>query len=247
MRPKSPFLQNLRKKTPAPQMKMSDREKANAKGKAVLPTPTPEGFKPFQWDSAGTSTTDKGFETFSITPEPVQEKRPVEPPPVDVAAEKRKAYTEGYEKAKAEFLNYKSEAERLEKGFQEILGAVQESRLSWVQEVREGVVEAMQSALHHIAQHPSLQSAILAQKLSEAMGQLVEEKTLTVFVHPDQVDFARTYIADQPGWTVEASSDIKAGAILESRNGVWDAQMQVTLDEIDDVLTGWMLDSESPS
>ncbi len=246
MRPKSPFLQNLRKKTPAPQMKRSERGKVA--GKTTIPPSSPEGFQPFQWgQSVGAGTSEKGFETFSIAPEPVQTEKPIEPPPVDVAAEKRKSYTEGYEKAKAEFLKYKSEAERLEKGFQEILGAVQESRLNWVQEVREGVVEAMQSALHHIAQHPSLQSAILAQKLSEAMGQLVEEKTLTVFVHPEQVDFARAYIADQPGWTVEASSDVKSGAILESSNGVWDAQMQVTLDEIDDVLTGWMMDSETPS
>ena len=69
----------------------------------------------------------------------------------------------------SEFMRYKSEAERLEKGFQEILGSVQESRLSWVQEVREGVAESIQIALHHIAQHPKLQAAILAQKLSEAM------------------------------------------------------------------------------
>ena len=33
-----------------------------------------------------------------------------------------------------------------------------------------------------------------------------------------------------------------AGAILESTNGVWDARMQVTLDEIDDILAAWMVD-----
>jgi len=246
MRPKSPFLQNLRKKTPQPQMKQRGEPATKQTG---VPKPVERGFQPFQWEEQGASTSSKrSFETFSVEPEPVETTTAaVEEPKVDVEAEKRKAYEQGYAKAKAEFMRYKSEAERLEKGFQEILGSVQDSRMSWVQEVREGVAESIQVALHHIAQHPKLRAAILAQKLSEAMTQLAEEKDLTVFVDPSNVELAERFLVDKVGWHVQPSKDVGAGAILESTNGVWDARMQVTLDEIDDLLAAWMVDLESNS
>ncbi len=240
MRPKSPFLQNLRKKTPAPQMKKSTGDNAS-----VLQPSTHEGFKPFQWEDSTTPKSTRGFADFQLESEPVVEQKAPEVPPIDVEAEKKKAFDQGYAKAKAEFMRYKTEAERLEKGFQEILGAVQESRIQWVQEIREGVAESMQTALHHIAQHPKLQTAILAQKLSEAMTQLSEEKDLTVFVDAQNVAFAQSYLADKAGWSVVASENVGSGAILESANGVWDARMQVTLSEIDDLLAAWMVDMES--
>ena len=243
MRPKSPFLQNLRKKTPQPQMKQ--------RGQAVPTTGVPQtserGFKPYQWEQGSAVVPNRSFETFAIQPEPEPEPDVAVEPPIDIEAEKKKAFDQGYAKAKAEFMRYKSEAERLEKGFQEILGSVQESRVSWVQEVREGVAESIQVALHHIAQHPKLQAAILAQKLSEAMTQLAEEKELTVFVDPSNVELAEQFLADRVGWNVQPSSNVGAGAILESTNGVWDARMQVTLDEIDDILASWMVDLEPSS
>ena len=243
MRPKSPFLQNLRKKTPQPQMK----QRAKAVPTTGVPKAVERGFQPFQWEQGPSVTSERSFETFAIQPEPEPElDTPVEPP-VDIEAEKKMAFEQGYAKAKAEFMRYKSEAERLEKGFQEILGSVQESRLSWVQEVREGVAESIQIALHHIAQHPKLQAAILAQKLSEAMTQLAEEKELTVFVDPSNVELARKFLVEKVGWNIQPSSDVGAGAILESTNGVWDARMQVTLDEIDDILAAWLVDLESSS
>ena len=54
-------------------------------------------------------------------------------------------------------------------------------------------------------------------------------------------------LAKKGGWNVRPSSDVGAGAILESTNGIWDARMQVTLDEIDDILAAWMVDLESSS
>lgn len=240
MRPKSPFLQNLRKKTPAPQMKKSSDETTSAQLVSA-----PEGFKPFQWEDGAAKSSISGFTDFQLDPDPVVEQKAPEVPQLDVEAEKRKAFDQGYAKAKAEFMRYKTEAERLEKGFQEILGAVQESRIQWVQEIREGVAQSMQTAFHHIAQHPKLQTAILAHKLSEAMTQLSEEKDLTVFVDAQNVAFAQSYLADKSGWSVVASENVGSGAILESVNGVWDARMQVTLSEIDDLLAAWMVDMES--
>lgn len=126
MRPKSPFLQNLRKKTPKPQMK-----KAGGKGGINSPIPKEEskGFQPFQWNESTPRSSERIFETFAIEPDPIPENTAQEPTPVDVGAEKKKSYEQGYAKAKTEFSKYKEEAERLEKGFQEILDAVQESRL----------------------------------------------------------------------------------------------------------------------
>ena len=244
MRPKSPFLQNLRKKTPKPQMKKAG---GNVGVNSPIPKRESKGFQPFQWNESTPRSSERVFEKFAIEPEAIPENTVSEPPPVDVEAEKKNAYDQGYAKAKAEFSRYKTEAERLEKGFQEILDAVQESRLQWIQEVKEGVSESMQAALHHIARHPKLQTAILAQKLSEAMGRLAEESPLTVFVDPENIDFARQYVTDKVGWTVEGSTDVGSGAILESSNGVWDARMKVTLDEMDEALTSWMVGMESNS
>jgi flagellar biosynthesis/type III secretory pathway protein FliH len=59
------------------------------------------------------------------------------------------------------------------------------------------------------------------------------------------VALAEELMKEKDGWTVIASSEVDGGAILESENGVWDARMQVTLDEIDDLLASWMVDSET--
>ena len=239
MRPKSPFLQNLRKKTPAPQMR---KKEADAVKRPT--TQSSAGFTPFVLGGEPPASR-VGFSTFSVEPEaPIEVEAPPEPE-IDLAAERQQAYDAGYAKAKSEFTRYKTEAERLEQSFQELLVTIQESRLLWVQEVKEGVAESMQAALHHIARHELLQSAILAQKLSEAMGQLADEKNLSVFVAPKDVALAQQLMSDKDGWTVVASSEVDGGAILESENGVWDARMQVTLDEIDDLLASWMVDSET--
>jgi hypothetical protein len=187
MRPKSPFLQNLRKKTPQPQLKQHGQPVATQ----GVPKVEERGFQPFQWEDQSAAPSNRSFETFSVEPDPIVEAAPVNEPKIDHEAEKKRAFDEGYAKAKAEFLRYKTEAERLEKGFQEILGSVQESRMSWVQEIREGVAESIQMSLHHISQHPKLQAAILAQKLSEAMTQLAEEKDLTVFVDPSNLELVQ--------------------------------------------------------
>ena len=109
MRPKSPFLQNLRKKTPSPQMK-----KAGSNGGVNSPIPKegPKGFQPFQWNESTPRSSERVFETFAIEPEAKPENKTPEPPPIDVAAEKKKSYEQGYAKAKAEFSRYKAEAER---------------------------------------------------------------------------------------------------------------------------------------
>lgn len=239
MRPKSPFLQNLRKKTPAPQMHPKETDTIKR------PTAQPSiGFTPFAiGDTAPTSRS--GFATFEVEPEVSSQVELPPEPEIDLAVERQQAYDAGYAKAKNEFMRYKTEAERLEQSFQELLLAIQDSRLVWVQEVKEGVAESIQTALHHIARHEHLQSAILAQKLSEAMGQLADEKKLSVFVAPKDVALAEKLMKEKDGWTVIASSDVDGGAILESENGIWDARMQVTLDEIDDLLVSWMVDSET--
>ena len=46
MRPKSPFLQNLRKKTPQPQMK----QRGGAVPTTAVPKAAERGFQPFQWE-----------------------------------------------------------------------------------------------------------------------------------------------------------------------------------------------------
>lgn len=238
MRPKSPFLQNLRKKTPAPQMRKTEQE-APSRVQS-----TPAGFIPFTIGEA--SPRAAGFSSFDVTPDPSMVEEAPPEPQIDIAVERQQAFEAGYAKAKSEFMRYKTEAERLEQSFQELLVTIQESRQLWVQEIKEGVAESMQTALHHVARHEHLQSAILAQKLSEAMQQLSEEKTLSVFVAPKDVQLAQQFLKDKDGWTVIASEDVDGGAILESTNGVWDARMQVTLDEIDDLLTAWMVGSEKP-
>ena len=235
MRPKSPFLQNLRTKTPEPQMKQT-----GATG-PVLPT-VASGVKGFQPFHVSDNSKPQGFNRFAFVEERTHAEMPVPEPQIDLVAERNQAFELGYAKAKAEFGKYKAEAEQLERSFQEILDAVQEARMLWVQEIREGVAESMQIALHHIAKHPKIQSAILAQKISEAITQLSEEKDLTIFVAPNQVELAQQFVVHKAGWTVKGSQDVNSGAILESSNGIWDARLQVTLDELDDILSAWMMD-----
>lgn len=245
MRPKSPFLQNLRKKTPAPQMRKKEQSTQPRTGRGNGgPASVAPGFTPFAIDGEAPARTP-GFSTFHVQPDPQPDVEEPSEPEIDIEAERKQAFEAGYAKAKGEFIRYKKEAERLEQSFQELLNTIQESRRLWVQEVKEGVAESMQEALHHIARHEHLQSAILTQKLSEALEQLADEKNLSVFVAPKDVALAEQFLTDKDGWTVLPSEEVDGGAILESENGVWDARMQVTLDEIDDLLATWMVDSET--
>lgn len=253
MRPKSPFLENLRKKTPTPQMQNhsagADRSFPSATPTKPVPQQSTAGFTANQngseakgfvsFDLLGGQTPQ--FVPFQSTLQPPKETAPSEPK-IDIEAERSKAFQEGYQKAKQEYAKYQQQAMELEKGFQEILQNMEKAREVWIEEVRMGVAEVFSTSLHHIAKHERLQFAILSQKLSEAMEQFADEKKMKVIVAPEFVDFAKRFLSAKPNWSVEESDTVGGGAILESENGVWDARLQVTLDEIDDALTAWLTD-----
>ena len=70
MRPKSPFLQNLRKKTPQPQMKQRGKGGTDDTG---VPKPVERGFQPYMWIKELHRSSERSFETFDIQPEPEAE------------------------------------------------------------------------------------------------------------------------------------------------------------------------------
>lgn len=248
MRPKSPFLQNLRKRTPSPQMTSKEGQSVSPSSHRPSSIPSqqrvqqeqPQGFIPFNQMFNQQSQ----FAEFSTEQDSESEEEVVEQQ-IDLEKERRVAYEQGYQKAKSEMLHYQQEALRLEKGFQEILQNMELARQGWISEVRVGVAECLEESLKHIAQHDKLQSAILGQKLSEALSVLADEKELVVFVDPRQVDFAKQYLSGQENWTVRSSQNLGGGAILESESGVWDARLQVTLDEISDLIGTWLIDTKS--
>ena len=146
MRPKSPFLQNLRKKTPPPRMsKKKSESKAGGFGA------TSDKPRPFQAFQLVGQQENKSFMPWSVeAPRPEPEEEEAKEPPIDLAKEKRIAHDIGYQKAKAEYEQYKVEAEKLERAFQEIANSMEEARHAWVREVREEIAESIHVALHHI-------------------------------------------------------------------------------------------------
>ena len=254
MRPKSPFLENLRKKTPTPQMQNhsagAERSFPSATPTKSVPPQSTGGFIPNQnasevksfvpFDLLGGQTAQ--FVPFQSTLQPPKDTATPSEPTVDIEAERSKAFQEGYQKAKQEYIKYQQQAMELEKGFQEILQNMEQAREVWIEEVRMGVAEVFSTSLHHIAKHERLQVAILSQKLSEAMEQFADETKMKVIVAPEFVGFAKRFLSAKPNWSVEESDTVGGGAILESENGIWDARLQVTLDEIDDALTAWLTD-----
>ena len=232
MRPKSPFLQNLRKKTPPP--RMSKKKEGSRAGQFSVGSKEPRPFQVFQFEGVQEK---KEFMPFSTeAPEPEPETEEAKAPPIDIAKEKRIAHELGYQKAKKEYERYKIEAERLEKAFQEIAHSMDEARHAWLREIREELAESIQVALHHIIKNENLQLPILAHQLAEALAHLSEEKEMKVTVSSEFIDFAKGYLANKPHWVVQSEEDLHGGAILESENGTWDARLQVALDEIDHLI-----------
>ena len=236
MRPKSPFLQNLRKKTPSPKM-----------AKKPVEERTEHFFgdskeaKPFQVFQIGSEKQE--FQLFSVeSPSSEKEDEVAKVPPIDLEKERRIADQKGYERAKKEFEHYKVESEKSEKAFQEIANSMEEARVAWVSEVREEIAEGLQVALHHIIKNENLQQSILAHQLAEALAHLSEEKEMKVTVSSEFSDFAKGYLANKPRWVVQSSDDLHGGAILESENGTWDARLQVALDEVDHLIKSWLVE-----
>lgn len=236
MRPKSPFLQNLRKKTPPPKV-----TKKSVEPKTERFFGDSKEVKPFEIFQIGSEK--QAFQPFSVEP-PSSEKEDevAKPPPVDLEKERRIAEQKGYEKAKQEYERYKVEAEKLETAFQEIAHSMEEARIAWVREVREEIAEGLQVALHHIIKNENLQQSILAHQLAEALAHLSEEKEMKVTVSSEFIDFAKEYLVNKPRWVVQSSDDLQGGAILESENGTWDARLQVALDEVDHLIKSWLVE-----
>ena len=229
MRPKSPFLQNLRKKKPEPKM-----SKKMAQQKAPEPR---EGFQQF---SIGNFSDQ--FVPYSVeNPDEELIDEPPEPK-IDVEAERKAAFQKGYLKAKQEFEHYKNDALLLEQNFKELLLNMEQARHQWVHEVRVSVASSIQVVLSQIVQHEALQVEILKQKLADALENLADEKTMKVIVAPRFKDFAVEYLQNRSQWSVETSPDVTGGAILESDNGVWDARLSVTLDEIEHLIQTWLIE-----
>ena len=236
MRPKSPFLQNLRKKTPAP--KMTSKKPSKTEATVVSSSRSSQPFKRVLFGEE-----EGRFQPFQLE-KPTQSVETEEPkePAIDLEKERRIAENRGYQKAKQEFEQYKVEAERLEKAFQEIASNMEESRHIWIREVREGVAESIQTALHHIVKNDNIQQSILAHQLAEALAHLAEEKEMKVTVAPEFVEFAREYLADKPRWTICSNEELHGGAMFESENGIWDARLKITLDEIDHLIQSWLVE-----
>ena len=230
MRPKSPFLQNLRKRKPEPKMskKVQDRK---------LRSSSPEGFN--QFNVRGVT---EEFVEFKMENPVVSEEVVPEEPEIDIEAERRAAHKEGYNKAKKEFEHFKNDAEILEKNFQEILLSMEEARHQWVHEVRVSVASAIQVSLSQILRSKSLQMEVLQNKLAEAMEHLTEEKKMKVVVAPEYKEFTEGILKDRPGWSVHVSTEFDGGALLESENGIWDARLSVTLNEIEHLIQTWLVE-----
>lgn len=238
MRPKSPFLQNLRKKTPPPRMSKQTMDMDKRAGEFGVKPAEPRPFEPFQFGGSEI----REFLPWSVEKPQEEEPEELKAPPIDIAKEKRIAHDMGYQKAKAEYEQYKIEAEKLEKAFQEIAHSMEEARHIWVREVREQIAEGFRISLHHIIKNDDLKQSELAHQLAEAMATLSEEKEMRVSVSPDFVDFARGYLVDKPRWIVQSSEELTGGAIFESENGIWDARLQVVLDEIDHQIKSWLIE-----
>jgi flagellar biosynthesis/type III secretory pathway protein FliH len=229
MRPKSPFLQNLRKKKPEPTMSKKVAKKETEQ--------TIEGFHKFSIGSYDENFVPYSVEDPDVDLEPIKEE-----PKINLDEERKLSFQQGYAKAKKEFGHYKNDAELLEKNFKEILLNMEQARHQWIHEVRVSVASAIQVSLSQIVQHEALQVDILQQKLSEALEHLSEEKKMKVIVAPNFKEFAIEYLKDKSEWVVETRKDITGGAIFESDNGVWDARLSVTLDEIHHLIQTWLVE-----
>ena len=65
---------------------------------------------------------------------------------------------------------------------------------------------------------------------------------MKVTVAPEFVDFAKGYLVNKPHWVVQSEDGLQGGAILESENGLWDARLEVALDEIDHLIKNWLIE-----
>jgi flagellar biosynthesis/type III secretory pathway protein FliH len=231
MRPKSPFLQNLRKKKPEPKM-------SKQVSTPIVKSPSfPEGFQEFKLGDF-----NEDFVQYSLEKPVDPEDEIPEEPPIDLDAERKEAYDKGFAKAKSEYEKYKRDSEILEKNFQELLLNMEEARHQWVHEVRVSVASSIQIALQKILNVEALQVEILKQKLADALENLADEKKMKVIVGKEFKDVAKDYLKDRPGWSVHVNDDVNGGAILESDSGIWDARLSVTLDEIEHLIQTWLVE-----
>ena len=198
---------------------------------------SPEGFN--QFNVRGVS---EEFVEFKMEKPVAPEEIVPEEPKIDIDAERRAAHQEGYNKARKEFEHYKNDAETLEKNFQEILLSMEEARHQWVHEVRVSVASAIQISLSQILRSQALQTEVLQNKLAEAMEHLAEEKKMKVVVAPEFKEFTESILKDRPGWSVHVSTEFDGGALLESENGIWDARLSVTLNEIEHLIQTWLIE-----
>ena len=257
MRPKAPFLQNLRKKHPEPKTTRVDRStrastvdraprtpnrpterlRPSTEYQSLVPPELDTAFKPLHF----TASLDGNFALAGISPAVTEpESESVEP--IDVDRIRAEAQELGYARAQSEIEIHQKRAEELELHFNELAQSMEDSRHQWIQEVRGGIVSALNAALIRALGNSDIQRMMLQQRLAEAVSTLAEEKSMKVFVSAEQVDFARAVLGERSHWEVLASDEVSGGAILESDNGIWDARVSVTIDEFDQLLREWLED-----
>lgn len=262
MRPKAPFLQNLRKKHPEPKTtrverstpisqsptvdrasrtpnRTADRIRPSTEYQSLVPPELDMAFKPLHFSAS----LDGNFALAGISPAVTEpESESVEP--IDVDRIRAEAQELGYARAQSEIEVHRKRAEELELHFNELAQSMEESRLQWIHEVRGGVVDSLNAALYKALGNSDIQKMMLQQRLAEAVSTLAEEKSMKVFVSAGQVEFARSFLGERSHWEVLASDEVDGGAILESANGIWDARISVTIDEFDQLLREWLEDQQ---
>ena len=260
MRPKAPFLQNLRKKHPEPKTtraerstsrspasdrgarapnRSAERMRPSTEYQSLVPPELDTTFKPLHFSAS----LDGNFALAGISPAVTEpESESVEP--IDVDRIRAEAQELGYARAQSEIEIHQKRAEELERHFNELAQSMEDSRHQWIQEVRGGVASALNAVLFRALGNSEIQRMMLQQRLAEAISTLAEEKSMKVFVSEEQVEFARSVLGERSHWEVLASDEVSGGAILESDNGIWDARISVTIDEFEQLLREWLEDQQ---
>jgi flagellar biosynthesis/type III secretory pathway protein FliH len=183
--------------------------------------------------------------TFQEMRKKINEPVPEPPPPIDLDGIKETARLEGHQQAQDEIKAAREAQLAAEASAQALVSEIETAKSAWIQEVRTHLGRAMISAIENLVSIPEAQAAIMEKNFSEAVAQLAENQPVTVYVQPQDLEFAERLTSENVCFTVKPDPNLSGGVRFSGEQGEWDASIDIAVNSLIEAISHWLQDAEA--
>jgi len=144
--------------------------------------------------------------------------------------------------SKRKMRDLKTDLKKQTENFDSLQAGMEAAIKNWKNEIKSHCGSAIINSLSQIMQMPDVLDLALSNRISKAVQELSEKKSIRVHVSPKQKKFADEKLEHLTQWEVISDESIDAGALFKTEQGKWETTVQIAIDETIAIIQAWIQD-----